>query len=129
MTDRPAVYKWGNLFIHYLRVKDQHSPPVKRVGIYSQERQGDVAVDLGLDGDLDLEVEVKTELQGFLGGRDGLAVATTDDLSAEDRGPLGGCESGSGFWGRHCNAEEVEWRGCGFYNRARLVLPFSGRRE
>ncbi len=58
----------GNLFIHYLRVKDQHSPPVKRVGIYSQERQGDVAVDLGLDGDLDLEVEVKTELQGSLGG-------------------------------------------------------------
>ncbi len=34
--------------------------------IHSQEGESDVAVDLGLDGDLHLEVEVKTELQSFL---------------------------------------------------------------
>ncbi len=53
--------------------------------MYSQERQGDVAVDLGLDGDLHLEVEVKTELQSFLGSD----------------GSLGGASGDGGFLGRH----------------------------
>ncbi len=56
------------------------------VMINSQEGKGDVAVDLGLDGDLHLEVEVKTELQSFLGSD----------------GALGGAGGNrGGFWGRH----------------------------
>ncbi len=67
---------------------------------YSQEGKGDVAVDLGLDGDLNLEVKVETELQSSWGSS--LALRATDNLSAEDRGGLSRCEFSSGFWGRHC---------------------------
>ena len=62
--------------------------------INSQEREGDVAVDLGLDGNLDLEVKVKTELQSFLGS-DGALVRASGN-------------GGRGFWGRHVEAVDAE---------------------
>ncbi len=48
-----------------------------------QEGESDVAIDLGLNGDLDLEVEVQAKLQRFLGG-DGSLVGAADELSASD---------------------------------------------
>ncbi len=54
--------------------------------MHLQEREGDIAVDLGLDGNFHLEVEVKTKLQSLLGS-DGALVG-----AGGDRG---------GFWGGH----------------------------
>ncbi len=66
--------------------------------MHLQERQGDVTVDLRLDGNLDFEVEVKAQLQSC-GGCNSLALR-----AAEDGGRLGRCVLG--LWGRHGDAEE-----------------------
>ncbi|PBK81670.1 hypothetical protein ARMGADRAFT_775766 [Armillaria gallica] len=77
-----------------------------------QERQGDVTVNLGLDGDLDFEVKVKVQLQSC-GGCNSLAFRLANDLSTEDRGRLGRCVLG--LWGRH-DTEDGGRLGEGFYN-------------
>ncbi len=79
------------------------STPSKATEYDLQERQGDVTVDLCLDGDLDFEVKVKTELQGC-GRGNSLALRAANDLSTEDGRGLGRCEFG--LWGRHGDAEE-----------------------
>lgn len=78
----------------------------KSAGMRLQKRQGDVAIDLGLDGDLDLEVEVQTKLQGCL-GCDGSLVGLSDELRVINRGVFRRGEVGSSCWGRHdVDAEE-----------------------
>ncbi len=69
-----------------------------------QEGESDVAIDLGLNGDLDLEVEVQAKLQRFLGG-DGSLVGAADELSTSDGGGLSSGVLSSGFGGRHVDAE------------------------
>ncbi len=85
--------------------------------MHSQEREGDVTVDLRLDGDFNLKVEVKTELQSR-GRGNSLALRAADDLSTEDGGRLGGCELG--LWGRHCWNEDFQQNWQVFYTRRAL---------
>ncbi len=91
-----------------------------------QERQGDVTVDLRLNGNLDLEVKVKTELQGC-GRGNSLALRAADDLSTEDGRRLGRCEFG--FWGRHCDAEERKLFRLSFYTRIDTLAGLRPRPE
>ncbi len=73
--------------------------------IHIQERQGNVAVDLGLNGDFILEVQVQAKLQSFLGCDGSLGLA--DDLPATNGGEFGRGELGGGLLGRHgVEAEE-----------------------
>ncbi len=101
--------------IAYLLAKNQEisvSAPGNAKEFDIQERQSDVTVDLRLNGDLDLEVEVKTELQSR-GWGNSLALRAADDLSTEDGRGLSRCEFG--FWGRHCDAEERKPSRWSFY--------------
>ncbi|KAK0215741.1 hypothetical protein IW262DRAFT_233276 [Armillaria fumosa] len=91
-----------------------------------QERQGDVTVDLRLDGNLHLEVKVKTELQ-CCGRGNSLALRAADDLSTEDGRGLSRCEFG--FWGRHCDAEERESSRLSFYMRIDALSGLRPRQE
>ncbi len=82
--------------------------------IHSQERKSNVAVNLGLDGDFDLEVEVQAELQSLLL----LSSTAGAQSSVGDGGNLvvtdgtGGSELGSGLWGRHDVVAVGGWRCC-----------------
>ncbi|KAK0215723.1 hypothetical protein IW262DRAFT_1401798, partial [Armillaria fumosa] len=91
-----------------------------RRGVHLQERQGNVTVDFGLNGDLYFEIKVKTELQS--GGRcDSLALRTADDLLSEDGGRLGMGRCELGLWVRHGDTEEIEVRLLGLLCRYRQL--------
>ncbi|KAK0501726.1 hypothetical protein EDD18DRAFT_1101455 [Armillaria luteobubalina] len=72
----------------------------KRAGIRLQERQGNVTIDLGLDGDLDIEVEVQTKFQGCP-GCNGSLLGLSDELRVIYSGVFRRGELGGSLWGGH----------------------------
>ncbi|PBK81668.1 hypothetical protein ARMGADRAFT_1091070, partial [Armillaria gallica] len=109
-------------FTHLL-AKDQAislSMPSKATESDLQERQGDVTVDLRLDGDLDLEVEVKAQLQSC-GWSNSLALRAADDLSAEDGRGLGR----STCWSFYANFDTLPRLGRGPEQRYTNYIPGS----
>ncbi len=108
--------------IYSLEIKQSASVRRRNPEIDLQERQSDITVDLGLDGNLDFEVEVKTELQSC-GRCDSLALRAADDLSTEDGGSLSRCVLG--LWVRHGDAEERKSSRFSFYTNIAAKVTLS----
>ncbi len=106
ISPQPDDYALNTIFMQaHLLTKNQTVSirMLNDVRIRLQEGEGDVAVDLGLDGNLHLEIEVQTKLQSFL-GCDGALVGASDELTTGNGGSFGRGEFGSGFGGRHVSA-------------------------